>query len=127
MNFIGLGVDIEKVSRFREMDLRKCKRFYNRVFTRAEIKYCLSKSDPYPHFAARFAAKEAAIKASSSHVRLFFNDIAVGNHRNGQPVLRILGRKKKELENKIHNFFFLLSLSHTEDNAVAIVNLLSWG
>lgn len=125
MNFIGLGVDIEAVSRFRKMDVVKYRKFYHRVFTKTEIKYCLSKSDPYPHFAARFAAKEAAMKASSAYLRLFFRDIAVGNAKNGMPVLKILGKKRTELRNKIHDFFFLLSLSHTEDNAVAVVNLIS--
>ena len=59
----NIGVDIVDVARFRRLDYSSSKRFYERVFTPKEIKYCLSYEDSAPHFAATFAAKEAVYKA----------------------------------------------------------------
>ena len=55
----GIVVDIESISRFRMMPFVKHKNFYKRIFTEREIMYCLSKMNPYQHFAVRFCAKEA--------------------------------------------------------------------
>ena len=124
MKTMGIGVDIEEVARFRKFDICKGKKFYERLFTKSEIKYCLSKADPYTHFAARFAAKEAAIKACAPYIRLFFSDIEVKNNKDGSPFLTVISKKKKELKNKMKNFSFFVSLSHTENNAVAFVHLV---
>ena len=124
MKTLGVGVDIEEVTRFRKFDVCKGKKFYERLFTKSELKYCLSKADPYPHFAARFAAKEASIKACAPYIRLFFSDIEVKNNKDGSPFLSVIGKKKKELKNKVENYSFFVSLSHTENNAVAFVHFV---
>tara|TARA_B110001454_G_scaffold218234_1_gene245681 strand:+ start:8255 stop:8587 length:333 start_codon:yes stop_codon:yes gene_type:complete len=61
---LEIGIDIEDVSRFRETPYEQNKIFYTKIFSKNEIKYCLNKSDPYPHFTARYCVKEAVIKAS---------------------------------------------------------------
>lgn len=59
----GIGIDLVEIDRFKKVIKRQGKKFLERVFTPAEINYCLNKRLPYPHFAARFAAKEAFLKA----------------------------------------------------------------
>lgn len=124
MKILGIGVDIEEVTRFRKYDVRIEKKFYERLFTKSEIKYCLSKADPYTHFAARFAAKEASIKACMPYIRLFFSDIEVKNNKDGSPFLTVISNKNKELKSKVKNYSFFVSLSHTENNAVAFVHFV---
>lgn len=59
----GIGTDIVEVRRMREATEKWGRRFLKRVFSERELAYSLSKRDPYPHLAARFAAKEAMVKA----------------------------------------------------------------
>ena len=109
----GIGVDMEEVKRFRGLPYKSQRSFYEKIFTAREIKYCLSKADPYPHFAARFAAKEAVIKAvgkSTFHIK----SIEILNNKKGKPEAKIKDRKAKT-KNKL-----MVSLSHTKDHAVAI-------
>ena len=63
MNVRGIGVDLVRIPRMRDVIARWDERFLTRVFTDGEIAYCRGRRDPIPHFAARFAAKEAALKA----------------------------------------------------------------
>ncbi|MCK5915223.1 MAG: holo-ACP synthase, partial [Deltaproteobacteria bacterium] len=63
MSIIGIGSDIVKVSRIEKLTERYDKRFLERIFTTAETSYALAKARPALHFAARFAAKEAFVKA----------------------------------------------------------------
>jgi len=104
----GIGVDIEAVSRFSKIKYEKRKKFYNKIFTSNEIKYCLSKVDPYPHFTARFCAKEAAIKALQDH-KINFKDIEV-KMKNNKPILKLAQNKQG-----------LISISHTKKYAIAFV------
>ena len=60
---LGTGVDIVDIERFRRINERLKDRFIARVFTPGEQEFCLKRRDPVPHFAARFAAKEALFKA----------------------------------------------------------------
>ncbi len=62
----GVGTDIERIDRFRHIDTVAHHIFLERIFTRAEQEYCFGFVDPAPHFAARFCAKEAVIKALMS-------------------------------------------------------------
>lgn len=62
---VGTGVDIIEIDRVKKAHARFKERFIRRLYTPVEAAYCLRKSDPYPSLAARFAAKEAAIKAFS--------------------------------------------------------------
>jgi holo-[acyl-carrier protein] synthase len=106
----GLGIDIVEVKRIKGLCERFGDRFLKRVFAQNEIAYCFSHKDPYPHLAARFAAKEAFVKASGL-VEFSFREISVD--KNGDsPVLSLKGVKRED---------FLISLSHTRDYAVAVV------
>ena len=102
-------MDVEEVGRFRKLPYKSNSYFYKKIFTPAEIKYCLSKADPYPHFAARFAAKEAVLKCLQSTIYKMLN-VEIHNSKNGTPNVKMKGQKGK----------FLVSLSHTKDQAVAI-------
>ena len=109
MNILGVGIDIENISRFRKLPYKKYKNFYNKIFTESELKYCLSKKDPYPHFAARFSVKEAVIKALSKPVMP--KDIEVIRKPNAVNV-RIKNRK---------DLIIFASLSHAGKYSAAIV------
>ena len=63
MGIVGIGSDLIEISRFTEAGERHGDRFYHRLFTSEEIAYCESRGRPGEHYAARFAAKEAALKA----------------------------------------------------------------
>jgi len=104
---LGIGVDIEDIGRFRKMEFEKNKSFYKKVFTDQEIKYCLSKKDPYKHFTARFCAKEAFVKAINKPIK-DYKEVEVGL-KNSKPF--IVWKKQKHL----------VSLSHEKDKAMAFV------
>lgn len=108
-NIVGIGIDIENVSRFAEKSYLKNKRFYENIFTDKEIKYCLSKVNPYQHLAARFCAKEAVIKALEISIDL--KKIEVLKEGN-VPKIKVEG---------FSDFNIKVSLSHTENYAVASV------
>jgi len=102
----GIGIDIAEVKRFRRLSPR----FLKRVYTDEEVAYCRRSADPAMHYAARFAAKEAVIKATTK-TDIALKDIYVKNRASGAPEVFIKGRKKK----------FHISISHTKDIAVAVV------
>ena len=111
----SVGIDIQEIGPFREKTPDNNKRFYQRLFTEEEIKYCASKADPAQHFAARFAAKEAAMKAlGPKKITPAFMEIT--NNSDGKP--EIILRKKAILPegHKIE-----VSLSHSKTQAAAIV------
>ncbi len=97
-----IGIDLEEVGRFRKMPYQGNVSFYKKIFTDREIKYCLAKSNPYQHFAARFAAKEATAKAIGKSVYEAKN-IEVVNDKNGKPELKIKGVKGRALVSLTHS------------------------
>jgi len=111
---IGIGVDIENISRFQEFDVEKDSSFFKKTFTRKELDYCFSSRIPAQHLAARFAGKEAILKALSSLGRasLGYHDIEIENDNEGVPCVAV----KKEGFGDLH---IRLSLSHARDVAVA--------
>lgn len=109
MSIKGIGVDIEDVGRFRKLPYKSSPSFYKKIFTPSEIKYCLSKADPYPHFAVRFAGKEAVLKCLQSTIYKIL-DVEIRNSKNGAPSVKVKGQKGK----------FLVSFSHTKDQAASI-------
>lgn len=118
------GVDIVEVPRIQAAVERWNGRFENRVYTESERIYCRSKARPYPSFAARFAAKEAAMKALGTGWNgVDWKEIEVIRGERGKPAIRFHGRA-------LERFIALggrdvrLSLSHTESYAVAEVLLL---
>lgn len=118
----GVGVDIVSVQRLREVVERWESRFLQRVFSSTEIDYCLGRKDPYPCLSARFATKEAMIKALGGRIDINLKDIEVTHAESGKPVITPGIRLKKCLEKKgikrIH-----LSMSHERDYSIAIVIL----
>lgn len=106
----GIGIDIEDVKRFRAQEPTKHAAFYRKIFTDKEILYCMSKSDPYPHFTARFAAKEAVAKAIGATM-YELKDIEVSNERTGRPTITVHSHPAYEVE---------VSLSHTKNHVAAI-------
>ena len=114
---LQVGVDCEEISRFRRLPYGRKKNFYARIFTPYEIKYCISYHDPYPRFAARFAAKEATVKALTGVARLFYSDIEIRINRNGQPKIHIDTKMFKE----VRRFTMSLSLTHSNSHAIAFI------
>ena len=111
---VGLGIDIEENKRFARYQLDRDKDFLDKVFTSGEIQYCFSKTDPAKHLCARFAAKEAAIKALKSlgFPRATYRDAEIINGEFGQPILKI--NRKFGVTGKV-------SLSHDNQNSAAVV------
>ena len=108
-----IGVDIEDIERFKN----KSQKFIERVFTPLEIEYCNKFSAPESHFAVRFCAKEAVIKALTPFgIRnIALKEIEIFNNEEKYPQVRILKILDKQIE-------FEISLSHDKTKAIAFVN-----
>lgn len=125
----GIGTDIVEIQRIKDAVERNGERFLKRVFTEQEIAYCYKKKDPYPHLTARFAAKEAVIKALSSEGREEgagrglkipnLKNIEILNHPFGKPFVNIIsGKLFNDKSSVIH-----ITLSHEKSHAIATVIL----
>lgn len=125
MAILGTGTDLARIERFRKF-LEPGNRLLERIFSADERRYALEKQDPAPHLAARFAAKEAFVKALGTGLRdgLAWQQIVVTRDRLGCPSLRLSGRAAELLAargvSSVH-----LSYSHDGDYAVATVILES--
>ena len=120
---VTCGTDIIEIARIKESIEKLGSRFIDRIFTKNEIKYCESKSEQkYQHYAARFAAKEAAFKALSWKIDNKYNvswtDFEVNVNAQGRPTLNISTINLKGIEN------IDISISHCRDYAVANVTVL---
>ncbi|MCI4625876.1 MAG: holo-ACP synthase [Candidatus Magnetoovum sp. WYHC-5] len=117
----GLGIDIIENQRIGLALKRWGERFLGRIYTEAELQYCFSKKYPVPCLSARFAAKEAAIKAIGG-ATVSFSDIEILSSNGGQPYLTFKGKALKYIEDiaitKIH-----ISISHEQNYSVAVVIL----
>jgi holo-[acyl-carrier protein] synthase len=120
----GIGMDLVKVVRIQEALGRWGERFQNKVFTPGEVRYCLAKRNPNPNFAARFAAKEAFVKALGIGIRrgVHWRDVEVKRGPLGKPVL-YLGGLAAELIRRERIEGVFLSLSHDGDYSAAMVVL----
>ena len=122
---IGMGVDIVEVFRMRDAIKKWNDEFLSKIFTRKEISYSTSRRFSYQHFAARFAAKEAVIKAFGEPYKfpLKWTDIEVLNDKEGKPVIEFhedaMKLKKKKKVGDV-----IISMSHSKKYAVANVILL---
>lgn len=125
MTILGLGLDATELRRIDEMLRRHGERFMRRVFTDGEIEYCTRRRFPAPHFAARFAAKEAAMKAlGTGHSRgVLWKDVEVVRY-SGPPEVRFHGAAARIFD-RMGGRRTLLTITHSEDLAIAQVMLLA--
>jgi len=123
---VGTGVDISEVDRIAAAVKRFGDRFLQRVFTPAEIRYCLGKPNAAERLAARFAAKEAGMKAIGTglHYGVTWQDVEVLRLPGQRPVLQFHG-KAAEFAARLGYKRTHLSLSHTKEQAIAHVILES--
>ena len=121
---VGTGIDIVEVPRVAAAIERFGQRFLRRIFTEAEISYCESKANRVERYAARFAAKEAGMKAIGTGWRhgVTWRDLEVKRQPGGRPTLAFSGRAA-ELAARLGMARVSLSLSHTAAEAIAQVIL----
>ena len=113
----GIGIDIIEVKRIKKIIERYGDRFYTRILTEKEIKYCKSFSKPDLHFAGRFASKEAYSKSIGTGISKDFRwkDIEILNDKRGKPYIN------HKVENEYSKYKFEVSISHTNEYACAVV------
>jgi holo-[acyl-carrier protein] synthase len=119
---IGTGVDLAEVPRIRASVERFGSRFTERVFTPAEISYAESKANRFERYAARFAAKEAGMKALGTGWRagVRWRDLEVANVPGGRPTLRLHG-VAQEIAARNGVKQISISLTHTAEYGLAYV------
>ncbi len=109
MSITGIGLDITDIERFRELPAEGKNRFLTNTFSEQELAYCNAFSDPAPHFAGLFAAKEAVQKAAGiSGISL--SEIEVRHRESGAPEVWIRNEKRP----------LLISISHSKSAACAV-------
>ncbi len=121
---LGVGIDIVEILRIRQVLERQSDRFTKRVFTTAEQEYCQAHRDPAPHYAVRFAAKEAAFKALGTGWARGVSWVDIEILRQGQaaPVLTLSGEARR-LALSLGMLKAHVTLSHSDEAAVAMVIL----
>lgn len=120
---VGIGFDLIDVSRVAKL-VKSNDSYLHKVFTEEEMKYSRDKSGEAQHFAARFAAKEAFMKALGTGWRegISFNEIGVVNNELGKPDLFLSGKAAEKLS-QLGVTSVKLSLTHLPDIAGAFVIL----
>ena len=121
---VGTGIDLCDVGRIRHAIERHGRRILDRVFTEREIAYADQRANRYERYAARFAAKEAAMKALGMGWSggIGWRDLEVTNLASGRPTLALHG-KAAEIAEKLGVRNVSLSLTHTANQAMAVVIL----
>ena len=123
---VGLGIDVAEVDRVRDAIERHGRRFVERIFCASEIAYVERKANRYERYAARFAAKEAGMKAIGTGWRrgVRWQDFEVTNLPSGRPTLRLHGVADRIAQSLgVRNI--ALSITHTAREGSAIVILES--
>jgi holo-[acyl-carrier protein] synthase len=116
----GIGVDAVDIERFRR-SLERTPSMRERVFTEHELAYVAPKIDPVPSLAARFASREAVMKAMGLGLGAFgFHDVWVDRRESGEPHLNVTGRAA-ELAHERGIETWHLSITHTDQVAIAYV------
>jgi holo-[acyl-carrier protein] synthase len=117
---LGVGIDLTPIQRIAEMLTRWGERFEEKLFTDGERAYCHARARPADHFAARFAAKEAALKALGVPEGLRWHELEVVSAPGGAPSLALHGEAHRAAERRgvtrLH-----LSLTHAGGQAAAVV------
>ena len=121
---VSCGTDIIEIDRIKESIEKLGKSFLERVFTENEINYCEGKNkQKYQHYAARFAAKEAAFKALSWKINdkysVCWKDFEIENNKQGRPILNIIGIDLNDIQD------IDISISHCKTYAIANVTVLA--
>ena len=106
---IGIGTDIVEVKRFEVKPYNQNKAFYEKIFHKSEIKYCLEKKNSSQLFAAKFAIKESVIKSITK--KIDFLDILT-THLDSKPIVSLINDD---------SYNFIVSVSHEKHNAIAVV------
>ena len=121
---LGLGLDVTDIDRIADSIERYGERFLRRVFTDAEVAYCTRRKVPAIHFAGRFAAKEAAMKAlGTGHSRgVLWRDVEV-IRRGGPPQLELHGGAARHFSSMGGRSSFV-TITHSDDLALAQVIIL---
>jgi holo-[acyl-carrier protein] synthase len=121
---LGTGVDLAEVARIRASIERYGERFTRRVFTEREIAYSERKANKYERYAARFAAKEAGMKAIGTGWSggITWKDLEVTNLPSGRPTLALHG-VARDVADRLGVQTIHLSLTHTSGQALAWVLL----
>jgi holo-[acyl-carrier protein] synthase len=116
----GIGIDVVENARIADAIQRHGDRFIQKIYQPAEVEYCRAMKDPAPHFAARFAAKEAISKAFGTGFAGEFGwkDVEVRRKATGEPFV-VLHRGAAELAKRLGIGSVLISLSHSQFYAVA--------
>ena len=114
----GLGNDIIEIERVRQSIERHGQHFLNRLFTHREQDYCYRFKDPVPHFAGRFAAKEAIAKALGTGfgAELAWHDIEILGDEQGKPVVHL----SESAQTRFSHPRILVSISHSTSYATAV-------
>jgi holo-[acyl-carrier protein] synthase len=122
---LGLGCDVIEVARVRGVVERQGERFLQRIFTDEERAYCFGMARPYPHLAARFAAKEAVSKCFTTGIGAQLGWKSASIHHGGrqEPLVR-LDDKGEALLRQLGATRVIVSLSHTDTLAMAVAALV---
>lgn len=114
-----IGIDCEEIKRF-DQNFLHCPSL-NKLFSPAEINYCNTGSFPQEHFAGKFAAKEAVIKAFSQMGRsIYMNQIEILNNNDGCPICHIL-------DDKCSGHLIKISITHSKEMVMAIAIIVRQG
>jgi phosphopantetheine--protein transferase-like protein len=116
----NVGVDCEDVERWRKMLLKLRNGPQAKLFSSSEHRYCSSFKDPAPHYAARWCAKEALVKAVSPFCQIDLRKVEVVNHQDGRPYFLLNDPEAATL-----NLAIRVSLAHTRKTAMAVVMVAS--
>lgn len=118
MSIRGLGNDLVEISRLRKSYEEHKERFLDRLFTKKEQEYCRKSKDPFPHFAGRFAAKEAIVKALGCGFgeRASWVDIEILADEKRKPIVTLSGKLQEEFKGPQ----ILLTISHSKEYATAV-------
>jgi len=119
-NILGIGTDIVECLRITRLVQRHGEQFVQRVYTTDEVSYCQSRKQSMQHYAGRWAAKEAILKAlGTGWVRgIGWRDVEVINDGSGRPVVELHGRAR-ELSEEAGIDEIIVSISHCRSHAVA--------
>jgi len=116
----GIGADIIEIKRLRLLAEKYPDKFINKIFTQDEVVYCSLRKDPFPSFAARFAAKEAVLKALGTGLAfgISWRDVEIATETGQGPEIS-LHNKAIEIAGEKGINKVLISISHDRDKAIA--------